>query len=66
MLEYGNGVGEVAGRSGGGGGGSGDMGASIGQAVNDAAHTLSTMPPGTLLLVFVILVVGLMVLRRVF
>lgn len=66
MLEYGNGVGEVAGRSGGGGGTSADVGASLGQFVNDTAHTLSTMPPATLLAGLVIVVVGLFVLKRVF
>ena len=46
MVEYGNGVGEVAGRSTGGGGGqSMDVGAALAQAVNDSVTTLSTMPP---------------------
>jgi hypothetical protein len=66
MVEYGNGVGEVAGRSGGGGGQSMDAGAAIGQAVNDSIHTISTMPPGALVLGFVIIVVGFFLLKRAF
>ncbi len=67
MLEYGNGVGQVAGRSGGGSGGTSmDVGASLSRFVTDSAHTISTTPPGTLLLGFVVVVVGLMLLKRVF
>ena len=67
MVEYGNGVGQVAGRAGGGtGGGSTDIGASLGQLVNDSAHTISTLPPAALLAGIVIIVLGLMVLKRVF
>jgi hypothetical protein len=67
MLEYGNGVGQVAGKAGGGsGGGSMDVGASLSQFVTDSAHTISTTPPGILALGIVVLGVGLMMLRRVF
>jgi hypothetical protein len=68
MLEYGNGVGQGAGRVGGGGGGGGstDMGVQIGQAVNDSIHTLQTMPPAALLGLVVAIVVGLWVLKRAF
>jgi len=67
MVEYGNGVGEVAGRSGGGGGGgSMDVGASIGQAVNDTMHTISALPPGAVALGFVLIVVGFFLLKRAF
>ena len=67
MLEYGNGVGEVAGKAGGGSGGtSTDVGASLSQFVTDSAHTISTTPPGILLLGLVVVVVGLMMLKRVF
>jgi hypothetical protein len=68
MLEYGNGVGQVAGRAGGGGGGgrSMDVGASLGQFVNDSAHTISTIPPAALLAGVVVIVIGLMMLKRVF
>jgi hypothetical protein len=68
MVEYGNGVGQVAGRSGGGGTGgqSMDVGASLGQFVTDSAHTISTMPPAALLAGVVLILVGLMMLRRAF
>ena len=68
MLEYGNGVGEVAGKAGGGSGGSAsmDVGASLSQLVTDSAHTIQTTPPGILLLGLVVIVVGLMMLKRVF
>jgi len=67
MLEYGNGVGEVAGKAGGGSGGaSTDVGASLSQLVTDSAHTIQTTPPGILLLGLVVIVVGLMMLKRVF
>jgi hypothetical protein len=68
MVEYGNGVGQVAGRAGGGngGGGSTDIGASLGQFVNESAHTISTMPPAALLAGIVVIFLGLMFLKRVF
>lgn len=68
MLEYGNGVGEVAGKAGGGSGGGAptDVGASLSQFVTDSAHTISTTPPGILLLALVVIVVSLMMLKRVF
>ena len=68
MAEYGNGVGQVAGRAtgGNGGGGSSDVGAYFGQLINDSAHTISTLPPGALVAGIVIVFVGLMMLKRVF
>ena len=68
MVEYGNGVGEVAGRSGAGGSGgqSMDVGASLGQIVNDSVHTISSLPPTTLLIGVILIVFGLIMLRRVF
>ncbi|MEP6638017.1 MAG: hypothetical protein ABJC39_01590 [Chloroflexota bacterium] len=69
MLEYGNGVGEVAGRAtGGSGGGSApvDVGTQLSQIVTDSANTISTLPPGMLLLGLVVIVLGLMMLKRVF
>ena len=66
MLEYGNGVGQGAGRTGGGGGGTTDMSVQIGQAVNDSIHTLSTLPPAALLGIVVAVIVGLWVLKRAF
>jgi hypothetical protein len=68
MLEYGNGVGQVAGRSGGGGTGgqSMDVGASLSQLVTDSAHTISTLPPAALVAGVVLIFLGLMFLRRAF
>ena len=66
MIEYGNGVGQATGQAGGGNGGQLDWGASIGRFLNDSAHAASTLPPLTLVAIVVILVVGLIVLRRVF
>jgi hypothetical protein len=67
MVEYGNGVGQVSGQAGGGaGGGQADVGAALGQWVTDSVHTISTLPPTTLVAVIVIVFLGLMVLRRAF
>ncbi len=67
MLEYGNGVGEMSGQAGGGSGGASmDVGASLGQLVTDASNTISTTPPGILVLGLVVVVVGLMMLKRAF
>lgn len=65
MLEYGNGVGQVAGRSGGSGGQSQDVGATLAQVVNDSMTTLSGLPPAVLLLLgAVVLVVGFVLLKK--
>jgi hypothetical protein len=70
VSEYGNTVGEVGGRVAGsngmGGSGVGDWGAQIGQMVSDTAHNASTMPPGQLLLLVVVIIAGLFVLKRAF
>jgi hypothetical protein len=69
MVEYGNGVGQATGLAGGGGGGGGqsmDAGAAFGQFVNNAVHTISTMPPTQLALLVVIAVIGLVIFKRAF
>ena len=67
MVEYGNGVGQVAGRAGGSnGGGATDVGASLSHIVGDAAHTISTAPPEMLLAGVVVIFIGLLILRRAF
>ena len=68
MVEYGNGVGQVAGKVGGSGGGgqSVDMGASVSQFLTDSVHTISTLPPAYLVVGAVIIFLGLMFLRRAF
>lgn len=68
MVEYGNGVGQVAGKVGGssGAGQSVDMGASVSRFLTDSVHTISTLPPAYLVVGAVILFLGLMFLRRAF
>jgi len=66
MVEYGNGVGQGAGQVGGGSGGASmDVGASLSQLVTDSVQTISTTSPRILVLWFVVIVVGLMMLKRV-
>jgi hypothetical protein len=67
MVEYGNGVGTTTGLGGGSqAGGSGDAGVAIGQFVDNAAQTISTMPPMQLALLVLIVIVGLVILKRAF
>ena len=68
MVEYGRGVGEVAGRSGGGtgAGGSGDVGATIGNAVSNAVDQVAALPPEMLVLLAVLVFGALIVLRKAF
>ena len=67
MLEYGNGVGQVSGRAGGTGGGqSMDIGAQLSLLVTDSVNTISALPPTTLIAGFVVIVIGLIVLKRAF
>jgi len=69
MVEYGNGVGEVAGRAGGGsgpGGGAPDVGASLAQMVNDSVNSISALPTEVLVLGIVLIIAGLFVLKRAF
>ena len=68
MVEYGNGVGQVAGRAGGSGGGAGqstDVGAALSQAINQSMTTLGTLPPAVLLLLAAgVLVLGWILLKK--
>ena len=69
VVEYGNGVSQVAGKAGGGANPAGqsiDLGASVGHFVSNSVHTLSTMPPAGLLALVVVVVLGLVLLRRAF
>jgi hypothetical protein len=68
MVEYGQGVGQATGVAGGGGGGGGSMdaGVAFGQFIDNAAYTLSTMPPMQLALLVVIVVVGFVIFKRAF
>jgi hypothetical protein len=58
MVEYGNGVSDVAGKV--------DVGASMGQFVSNSVHTISTMPPAYLVVGIVVIFLGLIMLRRAF
>jgi hypothetical protein len=64
MVEYGNGVANGTGVSGGGGGG--DAGAAFGQWVGDTVNNIAALPPSTLAIAVVVLIVGLVILRRAF
>jgi hypothetical protein len=69
VVEYGNGVSQVAGNAGGGANPAGqsiDLGASVGQFVANSVHTISTMPPAYLLVGVVVIVLGLILLKRAF
>jgi hypothetical protein len=69
MVEYGNGVSQVAGKAGGGANPAGqsiDLGGSVGQFITNSVHTISTMPPAYLLVGLVVVVLGLMLLKRAF
>jgi hypothetical protein len=68
MVEYGNGVGQATGVAGGGSGsgGSMDAGAAVGQFLQNAVHTISTMPPTQLVLLVVVVLVGLLIFKRAF
>jgi hypothetical protein len=70
MVEYGNGVGGVAGQVAGGrtaGGGPVDLGASLGQFMTNSVHTFSTLPAAEQVVLALVVVIGLLfVLRRAF
>jgi hypothetical protein len=67
MLEYGQGVGQATGvAGGGGGGGTQDVGANAAAFVSNAVDTISSLSPETLLLIVVVVLLGLIVLRRAF
>jgi hypothetical protein len=69
MVEYGNGVSQVAGKAAGGSGGGGqslDMGASVSQFVTNSMHTISTLPPAYLLAGAIVIFLGFILLRRAF
>ena len=69
MVEYGNGVGQVAGGSGGGassGAGGGDVGATVGNALSNAVDQVAALPPETLVLIAVLVLGALLFLKRAF
>jgi hypothetical protein len=67
MVEYGNGVGQTTGVAGGShGGGTMDAGAAVGQFITDTVNNISALPPTTLFLGIVVIVVGFIILKRAF
>ena len=68
MVEYGNGIGQTTGTTGGSGGGGAQMdaGAALGNFVDNAASTISTMPPAQLAFLVIAVIVGLVILKRAF
>jgi hypothetical protein len=66
MAEYGNGVSQSTGIAGGSGGQNMDAGAALGQFIGNSVHTISTLPPSTLIIGFVVIVLGLLFLKRAF
>jgi hypothetical protein len=70
MVEYGNGVsgvaGQVAGTTGGPGGRTIDVGATAGQFISDSMTTLSALPPAALLGLGVLVLLGLVMVRKAF
>ena len=67
MAEYGEGVGQGTGAGkalGGGTGGTQDLGAGVSDFVNNAVHTVQVLPPEQLLLFIVVVLAGLVFLRR--
>lgn len=69
MVEYGNGVSQVAGQVAGGSQGGGqtmDVGSSVAQFFTNSAHTLSTLPPAVLVAGCVVIFLGLLMLKRAF
>jgi hypothetical protein len=67
MVEYGNGVGQATGAAGGSHGGQAvDAGVAVGQFISNTVHNISALPPTTLLLGFVVIVVAFLILKRAF
>jgi len=71
MVEYGGGISDgPAGQVSGGapplGSGGVDLGASVGDFVSGAIHTVSTLPPGMLLAGLAVVLLGLIIVRRAF
>jgi hypothetical protein len=67
MVEYGNGVGQSTGlATGGHGGGTTDAGAAFGQFVSDTVNNIAALPPTTLFLGVVLIVIAFIVLKRAF
>ena len=67
MVEYGNGISQGTGAAGGSHGGQTmDAGAAFGQFISDTVHNISALPPTTLLVGFVVIVVAFLIFKRAF
>ena len=66
MAEYGQAVGQVSGQGGGGGGGPQDIGGAAMDFVTHAVDRVSALPVETQVIIVVLLLLGLIVLRRAF
>ncbi len=70
MVEYGAGVSEGAGTFAGSQGhraaAGGDWGGNMIQAAQDAVHQVTSLPPGALILLVVVILGGLLFLKRAF
>lgn len=68
MVEYGQGVGQGTGMGGANPGSSEsqDLGAGVSAFISDTVDTVSALPPEMLVVIAVVILVGLLVLRRAF
>jgi hypothetical protein len=69
MVEYGNGVSQVSGQAGGGGGGGGqtvDVGASVFHSIGHTVDQIAALPPHILIIGAVVILFGLLFLKRAF
>ena len=70
MVEYGHGVGEVSGQAGGGSGLGGgvpnDLGAAAVNGLTDTFDKIAALPPEMLILGAILILAGLVVLKRAF
>lgn len=66
MVEYGQTIGRGAAGGGGGGGGRTEVGADVAAAFSDVVDRVAALPPEILLVGVVLILGGLLVLRRAF
>lgn len=65
MVEYGHGISQGTGAAGGGGGG-GDAGQAFAAWVGNTVDNIAALPPSTIAIAVVVLIVGFIILRRAF
>jgi len=68
MVEYGNGVSQVSGQAGGGGGGGQtvDVGANVMHTIGHTVDQIAALPPHILIIAAVVILFGLLFLKRAF